>query len=456
MSRLIDAVLGLSGPTAYALVGLLAFGEAAVFVGLVLPGEIAVLLGGVIASNGGVSLGWMVVVASVAAVAGDSAGYEVGRRVGHRLLAWPPFHRRFGDKVQRASAYLEQRGGRAVFAGRWTSVLRALVPGLAGMARMPYRRFLLANVVGGTAWATTFVVAGYLAGSSWRRVEHAAGRASLLLLATIVVIVAIRWLTRRAAANAETVRRWVDRGASSAPAVWVRQRFDRQVTWLRRRMDPTAAFGLSWSIGVLVAGAGAWLMGVMVQDLLGRDEVGLLDRPLHTWVAAHTTPEAVTIASTVRTALTPPVGFLLVAVAAALAWRWHGRRGAVRLAATSSAVTLIAVLLRTVLPTTAAGARFPSVAVAALTAAVVSLVPAAARRGMPFAIRTTGIGVGVVLVAAAADLISNEAALTGLIGAVGLGALAATLAELAAMADGRAGGAGDDTTSGHAAAPVVR
>ena len=456
MSRLIDSLLGLSGPAAYALVGLLAFGEAAVFVGLVLPGEIAVMLGGVIASNGGVSLPWMIVVASVAAIAGDSTGYEVGRRVGHRLLAWPPFDRRFGDKVQRASTYLEQRGGRAVLAGRWTSVLRALVPGLAGMAHMPYRRFLLFNVVGGAAWATTFVTAGYLAGSSWRRVEHVAGRASLLLLATIVAIVAIRWLTRRAAANAETVRGWIDRGAASAPAVWVRRRFDRQVAWLRRRVDPGAAFGLSWSVGVLAAGASAWLVGVMVQDLLGHDEVGLLDRPLATWVASHTTPEAVTVATVVRDALTPPVGLLVIVAAALLAWRWHDRRAAVRLAATSSAVALMAVVLRAVLPATAAGARFPAIAVAALTAAVVCLAPAAALRGLPFAIRTTGIGITVVLVSAAADLVTTQAALTGLIGAIGLGALAGALAELAAMADGRANGPGDGATAGHGTTTVVR
>lgn len=66
--------------------GLLAFGEAAAFVGLVLPGEVAVLLGGVVASGGNASLPLMVAVASVAAIAGDSAGYEIGRHFGPRIV----------------------------------------------------------------------------------------------------------------------------------------------------------------------------------------------------------------------------------------------------------------------------------------------------------------------------------------------------------------------------------
>jgi membrane protein DedA with SNARE-associated domain len=86
MGHIIDAILSLGGVAAYAVIGLLAFGEAAAFIGLVLPGEIAVLLGGVLASQGRVSLPIMLAVAAVSAIAGDSAGYEIGRRWGPRLI----------------------------------------------------------------------------------------------------------------------------------------------------------------------------------------------------------------------------------------------------------------------------------------------------------------------------------------------------------------------------------
>lgn len=142
MTRVIDAVLALRGIGAYAVVGLLAFVEAGALVGLLVPGELAVLLGRVLASRGQVSLPAMVGVAAAAVILGDSAGYEFGRHLGPRLLRSERFVRRFGGWLERASAYVNDRGGAAVFAGRWTSVLRALVPGIAGMARMPYGRFL--------------------------------------------------------------------------------------------------------------------------------------------------------------------------------------------------------------------------------------------------------------------------------------------------------------------------
>lgn len=149
MGRLVDWLLGLSGGAVYAVVGLLAFGEAAAFVGLLLPGEAAVLLGGVLAAQGRVSLWVMLGVACTAAVLGDSAGYEIGRHTGPRILRWRLLRGPFAGHVEHAQAYLDEHGGRAVFLGRWTSVLRALVPGLAGVARMPYRRFLAFNLAGG-------------------------------------------------------------------------------------------------------------------------------------------------------------------------------------------------------------------------------------------------------------------------------------------------------------------
>ena len=149
MSKVVDAVLWLSGLPAYGLVGLLAAGEAAAFVGLFLPGEAALLLGGVLASQGRVSLPVMIAVAVVAAIVGDSIGYEIGRRGG------PAFKRsRLGRMVgperwAKGEAFLQGRGGPAVLLGRWVGVLRALVPCLAGMGRMPYRRFLAWNALGG-------------------------------------------------------------------------------------------------------------------------------------------------------------------------------------------------------------------------------------------------------------------------------------------------------------------
>jgi membrane-associated protein len=85
----------------------------------------------------------MIAVAVLAAVLGDSVGYEVGRTLGPRLRA-----SRLGAHIgpQRwatAENFLERHGGKAVLLGRFTAVLRALTPGVAGMTRMPYLRTFL-------------------------------------------------------------------------------------------------------------------------------------------------------------------------------------------------------------------------------------------------------------------------------------------------------------------------
>src|SRR5205807_2852413 len=144
VTSIANEILSLHGPLVYGLVAALAFGEAAVLLGFVLPGETAVILGGVIASQGNVNIVVMIVVATVAAIAGDSVGYEVGRLLGPRLLAVRPLRRRHAG-VEKARDFIKRWGAWAVVLGRLTAFLRAVVPGLAGMGGMHYPRFLMAN-----------------------------------------------------------------------------------------------------------------------------------------------------------------------------------------------------------------------------------------------------------------------------------------------------------------------
>lgn len=198
MEQIADVILGLDGLAVYVLIGVLAFGEAAAFVGLVLPGELAVLLGGVLAAQGRVSLPVIIVVAAVGAISGDAAGYEIGRRWGWRLRD-NVLLRRHGSTIDRVVRHVQRHGAVVVFVGRWTSVLRAVVPAVAGMSRMPYSRFLLFNALGGVAWSVAFTLAGYAAGESYGVVEAATGRGSVLVTAALVIWVAVGIGLRRRA-----------------------------------------------------------------------------------------------------------------------------------------------------------------------------------------------------------------------------------------------------------------
>jgi membrane protein DedA with SNARE-associated domain len=167
-----------------------------VFVGFVVPGETAAVLGGVAASRGSVSVGWMTVGVVLAAIVGDSVGYEVGRYAGPRMLRARMLDRH-RDRIDGARTLLARRGSVAVFLGRSVAFFRAVMPALAGMAQMPYRRFLVANAGGGIVWGVATVLLGFLAGNSYERVEKAFGRGAAIAIAAVVLLALGAWLLRR-------------------------------------------------------------------------------------------------------------------------------------------------------------------------------------------------------------------------------------------------------------------
>ena len=137
MTTWVHRLLGLDGTLIYLLVGLLVFAEDAIFIGFLVPGETAAILGGVAASLDHVSLPGMMALVITAAILGDSAGYGIGRWLGQRLLGTRPL-RRQRHRLRRAERQLAEKGGMAVFLGRFVTFLHAVMPFLAGVARMPY------------------------------------------------------------------------------------------------------------------------------------------------------------------------------------------------------------------------------------------------------------------------------------------------------------------------------
>ena len=200
MNTVLEQILGQPAWVVYVVVGLLVFIEDALFVGFVVPGETAAVLGGVTAVLGHTSLTWVAVVVVLAAVVGDSVGYEVGRVLGPRLVELRML-RGARPRVEAAQAFLVRRGAASVFLARWTAFLRAVVPALAGSSRLPYPTFLVWNALGGLAWGLTCVVGGYLAGHSYQQLESWLGTWSAVVLAVVVVVAVIVHLRRRRAAG---------------------------------------------------------------------------------------------------------------------------------------------------------------------------------------------------------------------------------------------------------------
>ena len=129
----------------------------------------------------------MALAAAIAgAIIGDSVGYEVGKKWGDKLLTRLPHRFVKPEHIQQGKDLINRLGGKAVFTGRFAAALRALVPGLCGVSRVPYRKFLFWNALGGIAWATGFTLLGYAAGNAWHKVEHYASLVSWVLLGLAV------------------------------------------------------------------------------------------------------------------------------------------------------------------------------------------------------------------------------------------------------------------------------
>lgn len=277
IAGVLDTLSRLAQPWGYLVVGLLTLLEASAFVGLVIPGETALLVGGFLAYQGRAGLVLMMLAGAVGAVAGDSVGYEIGRHLGPSLRR-SRLGRRVGERRwERADAYLAERGGRAVFFGRFVGVLRAMVPTIAGLSRMPYRTFLPWNAAGGLIWAPGFVLLGYLEGGSFHQVSRWVGRASALLLVLVGITVALVTAARAAARHEQEVRAWARRQAERPVVATLGARFDRQFGFAARRLQPGGAFGLSVTIGLGALALVGWAFGVVVQDVVARDELASVD-----------------------------------------------------------------------------------------------------------------------------------------------------------------------------------
>ena len=195
MSGFLDSILA-SVPhwVVYLAVFGLPFLEAAILLGFVLPGEAAVVFGGVLAGRGDLSLTLVLTVAIAGAILGDSVGYLVGRRYGHAIQQ-TALGRRVGDeRWGKAEDFLRRRGPLAVFVGRFTALLRAMVPGAAGMARMPYGTFLVVNVLGGVLWASACVVGGWALGSV---ISTYISNVSYVVIGLIVVVAVVHLVRSR-------------------------------------------------------------------------------------------------------------------------------------------------------------------------------------------------------------------------------------------------------------------
>lgn len=161
----VDALIQAAGWWSYLLVFAMTAGETGVFVGVFVPSEAIVLGAAAIAGRGDLAPVLLAVVVVVGAVVGDNLGYVLGRRWRGGGKGRLVTRLRLGRKIERADAFLANRGAAAVVTGRFVGVVRTFMPFLAGASGMPHRRFLLSSVCAALLWGTGNVLLGCLVGA---------------------------------------------------------------------------------------------------------------------------------------------------------------------------------------------------------------------------------------------------------------------------------------------------
>ncbi|MGL4315202.1 MAG: DedA family protein [Pseudomonas sp.] len=153
------------GTWIYAILFLVIFCETGLVVTPFLPGDSLLFIAGAMCASGSMDPFLLAGLLIVAAISGDSLNYLVGRTSGEKLFRNPDSKVFRRDYLQRTHDFYERHGGKTVTLARFLPILRTFAPFVAGMAKMPYPRFLAFSVAGTLVWVGGLVSLGYFFGN---------------------------------------------------------------------------------------------------------------------------------------------------------------------------------------------------------------------------------------------------------------------------------------------------
>lgn len=323
MAEWLESLGGLPPAAIYLLLAGLVAAETGLVVGLFLPGEPVLLFAGFLVSVGTLDLAPTIGVLVVAALVGDSLAFTLGRRYGPRVRA-ARLGRWIGEeRWQRAERLLVRHGGRAVFLGRWVAFARTLLPSLAGMSGMRYRRFLIWDLAAVGTYVPGSVLLGYGAGRSYLELERTLGRATgaVMLLAVGVagLVLAGRWLGRRPD-PARALGRYLN---ELAPVRLAWSSHD----WYSTRLGAAGARTVNVAFGVGAMFLLGWGVAELARRVVRTSGLPVVDQRVVRWIAARADPEVTDAARVVVTTIrgfTAVIVVGLVAVVVALRSRRRG------------------------------------------------------------------------------------------------------------------------------------
>jgi membrane-associated protein len=163
--RLIELLsTAMSGWAGYAMLSGIVFAETGLLVGFFLPGDSLLFTIGVVAGAGELNLVVIILLLICASMLGDWSGYLLGRRAGPAIFNRPDSRFFKQEHLQRTRAFYEKHGGKTIIYAKCFPIIRTFAPFVAGVANMPFLRFLSFDIVVGVGWVFSMTILGYLLG----------------------------------------------------------------------------------------------------------------------------------------------------------------------------------------------------------------------------------------------------------------------------------------------------
>jgi membrane protein DedA with SNARE-associated domain len=179
---------------------LLAFSEAIPIIGTVVPGSTLIVAISALGIEADISPWLLLLAATLGAIVGDGTSFWLGQRCHRQVLQRWPLDR-FPKLVARSEAFFNRYGGASVFLARFTAVVRAFVPLIAGIVQMPARQFYVANILSAVVWAPAHVfpgvVFGLLVTLAGARPEHIFFLAVAAMILGVAAMRAVRYFVKR-------------------------------------------------------------------------------------------------------------------------------------------------------------------------------------------------------------------------------------------------------------------
>ncbi|MGC1816826.1 MAG: DedA family protein [Casimicrobiaceae bacterium] len=183
LDQTLASLAGSYGPWLYAILFLVIFAETGLVVLPFLPGDSILFIAGTVVAVAGLDVHVLALILALGAIIGDSVNYGVGRYVGPRVFHEPESRWFKREYLLRTQGFYDRYGGVTIIIGRFVPIIRTFAPFLAGVAGMPYRRFLSYNVIGGCLWIGLLVYAGYLFGN----IPWVKSNLSLIVITIVIV-----------------------------------------------------------------------------------------------------------------------------------------------------------------------------------------------------------------------------------------------------------------------------